>query len=83
MKPIDFKEANKTLSAPNGMSSVLPLRVRSTNSECTSLWRVSMKERLRLLFTGRIWCHVMSFTGTQPPISLSVKKDFITPIQDE
>ncbi len=75
MKPVDFKEANKTLNAPNGTPGVLPLRVRSTDTECISLWRVPIKERLRLLFTGKIWCYVMSLTGTQPPISLSVKKD--------
>ena len=75
MKPIDFKEANKTLVKPEKKADyeIEPLRVYTNSVECLSCWRMSWKERLSALFFGRVWACVMS-GGTQPPMWIDCKR---------
>ena len=75
MKPIKFKEANKTLTKPDDMTdeecSCLP--VLTDGTECLSCWKMSWKERLSALFFGRVWACVLS-GGTQPPMWIDCKR---------
>jgi len=76
MEPINFKEANKNFIKPDSM----------TDEECGSLpayqdekyliscWRPSIKERIKLLFAGKIWAWI--YGQNQPPISLGCKSPF-------
>lgn len=78
MKPIEFKERNITYTKPADM----------TDEECGSLpayrngidniscWKMSIKERLKALFTGVVWIDVIG--GGQPPIWLGVNTPFIS-----
>ena len=79
MIPIKFKQANKDLLKPenydverNGECGTLP--VFSNGEECISLWKMTLVERFKSLFFGKIWMRVLS-GNTQPPVSLSVNKD--------
>jgi hypothetical protein len=76
MKPIKFKEQNIVFKKPPSM----------TDEECSSLpahaydggiiscWHMSVWERIKALFTGRIWFCVLG--NEQPPIWLDVKRPF-------
>lgn len=72
MVPIKFPEAIKTLQKPEGWTDEQcgPLPVTSDGMECISCWRPSWRERLSILFFGKIWLEVWSGT-TQPPVALS------------
>lgn len=37
-------------------------------------WRLSLRERLKILFTGRIWYHILTFNGRLQPQLLEVDK---------
>jgi hypothetical protein len=76
MKPIEFKEQNRVLTKPEGMTDEQcgSLPVRAENGVCTSCWKMTFKERLNALFFGKIWVSVLTGTQTQPPISLDCKK---------
>ncbi len=69
MKPTDFKEKNLTLKGDG--DHIGDLSVNRGNGIITCCWSMSFTERVKALFTGRIWLHVMSEV-TQPPVFLSV-----------
>ena len=75
MKPIKFKESNKTLNKPEGWTDeeCQPLPVYTDNTQCISCWKMSFKQRLSAIFFGKIWLSV--YTGTtQPPVWVDVCK---------
>ena len=41
-----------------------------------SCWSASWKQRLKILFTGRVWLQVR---GVQPPVSLHAGRDYGPP----
>lgn len=66
MKPIYFPQSTKELQK-NGC---LPLPVWSDGKQCVSCWKPTFIERLKILFTGKVWLGVVSGT-TQPPVFVS------------
>ncbi len=69
MKPIKFKEANKNLLKPKGMTEKEcgSLWVFSDGKQCISCWKMTWKQRLSALFFGKVWLSVSS-GQTQPPV---------------
>jgi hypothetical protein len=76
MKPIVFEGYELILGAPKDWDAsvngpCLGLPIARDNGCCVSVWDLSWRERLAVLFGGRIavWVH----SGrTQPPIALGV-----------
>jgi len=77
MKPIKFEESNKSLSRPRGTTAeqCSSLPILQVDDFCISLWQAGWRERLRFLFTGRIWLSVWSGV-TQPPVKLTLEEPF-------
>lgn len=85
MKPTTFKEATKTLQKPEQMTDDKcgPLKVYNDGKQCISCWKPSFKERLSILFFGKIWLSVLS-GDTQPPVWLDGSKTvFVRPTLKE
>ncbi len=79
MKPIQFEQSNKELTKPASMTdeqcTPLPVYVNEDSvvgTSCLSCWKADWRERLRFLFTGRVWLNVFSGTS-QPPVSLYIR----------
>ena len=72
MRDIKFKEQNKDLTKPEGMTDeqCYTLHVYNDGKQSISCWRASPWERVKVLFTGRVWLSV-HFGETQPPVWLS------------
>lgn len=73
MRPVDFEQANGTLTGGPAESfgtedDVSDLPVYRDESETISCWKASFKERLRVLFTGRVW--LRSASQIHPPVSV-------------
>lgn len=84
MNPIKFKGMQTSLGRPDGtteeQSGPLPivhLNREAMGTTCVSCWRMSWRERLKALVTGRVWVEVWS-GATQPPISIGADKPFRT-----
>lgn len=82
MRPIKFKFHNRTLSKPEGMEDCGSLPVFTDSKRCVSCWRLGFKERIRVLFFGRIWLTVYG-GGTQPPVSMYCGRKFLKQAKEE
>lgn len=78
MKPINFKQSTKVLQKPGTLSDsecgTLP--VWNDGKQCVSCWKLSFKERIKVLFHGKVWLGVLS-GKTQPPVFLSGESVFV------
>ncbi len=76
MKAIPFKEATIELKKPVSMTNeeCSSLHVyQNTDGSCVSCWTVSLWQRIKFLFHGKIWLGVLS-GSTQPPVWLDCTK---------
>ena len=74
MKVVKFKECNVVLGG--GQPEYLPLPAhRDKNGLVTSCWGLNWKERIIVLFTGKVYLQLMTFnTPIQPQrMSVSIK----------
>lgn len=75
MKPIDFKEQNVVFAENQPEYEALPaLKIKGHEGQVVSCWRLSFRERLRVLFTGKVWVSLLSFNKPLTPPFLSTKK---------
>lgn len=82
MKPVSFKYQNVVFAKEQQEYQPLPaLKIDSPEGEIVSCWGLSFRERIRVLFTGRIWVSLMSFNRPLTPSYLSTRRKevFIVP----
>ena len=74
MNPINFKGQNSIMGAGQPEYQPLPtMRHKDESGKVTSCWRLSPKERFKLLFTGRIYLTLMTFNKPIQPQLLSLE----------
>jgi len=81
MKPTPFPESNGTLSGGPAVNygtedDVVDLPVHRGNGQIISCWRLSWRDRLRLLVGGRVWLHVLT-ERTHAPVLVAAESPFI------
>jgi hypothetical protein len=75
MKPIEFKEQNIVFAKDQPEYQPLPaLKKKTEEGEVVSCWKLSFKERIKILFSGKIWLSLMSFNKALTPSYLTTKK---------
>lgn len=75
MKAVKFKEQNVVFAEDQPEYTPLPALVLNTDDgQVVSCWKLSFRERVRVLFTGRIWMSLLSFGKPLTPSFLSTKK---------
>ena len=68
MKPVEFKHQNVVFAKDQPEYQPLPaLKLDSPEGEVISCWRMSFKERIKVLFTGKVWVSLMSFNKPLTP----------------
>jgi len=75
MKPITFPEANAVFA--KDQPQYIPLPAFKDDSErgiVISCWKLSFGERLRLLFTGKLWVSLWTFKKPLTPSLFTTKK---------
>lgn len=66
MKPLEFPQQNVVYAA--NQPEYLPLPAyRTTDGSVTSCWGLTWRERMRVLFTGRIYWTQLTFNGPLQP----------------
>ena len=71
MKIVKFEECNTTYAKDQPQYLQLPCH-KTVDGEVTSCWGLSIKERLRVLFTGRIFLRMLTFNQPLQPLKMSV-----------
>ena len=66
MKILNFKEQNTVIAKDQPPYLPLPAH-RTEDGEVTSCWGLSLRERIRLLFTGRIYFTLLTFNQKVQP----------------
>lgn len=75
MKPIAFSEANTVFAT--GQKEYLPLPAYQHKDNwkgVSSCWGLSLMERIKILFTGKVWVSMPTFGDPLTPIKLSINK---------
>jgi len=75
MKPIEFPEHNVVFAKDQPEYQPLPAyRDPSPEGQVISCWKLSFRERLRILFTGKLWVSLMMFGRPLTPSFFTTKK---------
>ncbi len=75
MKPVEFKHQNTVIAKDQPQYMRLPaLKIDNPGGEVISCWEMSFKDRLKVLFTGRIWLSLLSFNKPLTPSYLTVNR---------
>ena len=75
MDIIKFPECNVTYAENQPEYKPLPV-LKMEDGEIVTCWKPSTWERLKILFSGRIWLSVLTFNNPLQPLLLSVNKPF-------
>ncbi len=73
MKPVEFKEMTCVYAKDQPEYISLPVH-KSKDGTLTSCWKLTLYERLQILFTGRVWCSVLTFNTPLQPQKFTIKK---------
>jgi len=75
MEIIKFDGCNVTYA--ENQPEYLPLpALKMADGEIATCWKPSFRERLKILFSGRIWLYVLTFNKPLQPIKISTNKPF-------
>jgi len=70
MNPIKFKEANKILKSPDILIGDLPIFTKEIKA--LSCWKMSILDRLKALFFGKVWVCLLLRDYIHPPIWVNI-----------
>jgi len=73
MKPIEFPEKNVVFAKDQPQYLPLPAYIGPDGIVITC-WQMTWRERLRALFTGRMWLTVLTFNNPLQPLRPSIEK---------
>lgn len=80
MKPIEFKEHNIVYA--KDQPEYLPLPVyKDESGQVISCWKLSFKERLSVLFSGKVWLRQLTFNQALQPQSVHTESPFVDPLK--
>ena len=77
MKPIKFKEHNVVFA--KNQEPYLPLPAYRDDKEGGRIfhcWQLSVRERIKILFTGKLWINVLNFKHPPQPILPMIDSSF-------
>lgn len=75
MKPIEFPEQNVVYAKDQPEYQPLPaFKDKGEMGQVISCWQLSFTERIRLLFTGKLWVMLATFHKPLTPSYFTTKK---------
>lgn len=78
MKPVKFKEVNITLGKDQPEYQPLPAYIRAGDGgEAITCWKLTLWERIKLLFTCRVYISTYTFNCAFQPILPVVHKKIL------
>lgn len=84
MKPIEFKHQNIVFAKNQPEYLPLPaLKIKGDEGYVVSCWKMTFFERIKVLFTGKVWLSLMSFNKPLTPSIMSVNRKEIYSHSDD
>lgn len=76
MEPVSFPEHNRVFAKDQPQYKPLPVFIATDDPYGTavSCWRLSFRERLRILFSGKLWLSMLTFHKPLTPVFPTTKK---------
>jgi hypothetical protein len=76
MKPVHFPESNAIFAKDQPEYLPLPSFIdpNDKNGSVVFCWELTFKERLKLLFTGKVWVSIWTFKNPLQPSRLTINK---------
>ncbi|MDD5006492.1 MAG: hypothetical protein PHS93_10200 [Candidatus Omnitrophica bacterium] len=75
MKPIEFKGTNVIIAKDQPEYTPLPAyKVGDDKGTIVFCESLSIRERIKILFTGKLWCSFLTFNKPVPPSFFTVDK---------
>ena len=75
MKAIEFKGFNTVYAKDQPEYLNLP-GLKMPDGELITCWKLSIKERLKILFTGKVWLSLLTFNKPLQPVKITIDKPF-------
>ena len=84
MTAIDFPECTHVLAKDQPQYHMLPIHREKNDlsGTVTSCWRLTFWERVKVLFTGRVWLLQLTFGEQFQPICPTTKYPFVRGIEE-
>ena len=84
MKPISFPEQNTVYAKDQPEYQPLPaFKSETPMGEVISCWKLSFTERIRILFTGKLWVCLCAFNKPLTPSFFTTKKSEVLTTKKE
>lgn len=82
MKPVMFDECTTVFAKHQAPYCPLPGHINQLDGrgKATFCWGLDWKDRLRVLFTGRVWQQVLTFNQSLQPQLLSTTKPHMSQV---
>lgn len=78
MTLIEFPEQTVVIAKDQPEYNPLPAyQYNDKEGTIVCCWKLSFKERIKLLFTGKLWHHILTFHQSLQPQLLQVNSPFI------
>jgi hypothetical protein len=83
MRAVDFKHSNRKIAEHQPEYETLPaLVLDGADCQVVTCWKLSPRERIKALFTGRVWASLMTFGQPLQPMRMSVDREKIYTVLD-
>lgn len=83
MTPIEFPEVNTVYAKDQPEYQPLPaFKSSMPNGEVVTCWKLSFRERLRILFKGEIWLSMLTFNKPLTPSFMTTKKRDVLVVEE-
>lgn len=75
---VEFPEQTRIIAKDQPEYVPMPVHIDYTAGIVTCCWKLTWRERLQILFSGRIWHRVKTFgANLQPQLILTEKPDLV------
>ena len=84
MKAVEFKHQNSVFAEDQPEYTALPsLKIEGSEGHVISCWQMSFKERIKVLFTGKVWLDLLSFNKPLTPSFMSVNRKDVYSVPED
>lgn len=74
---VSFPEQTCVIAKDQPQYMSMPAHIDPETRVVTCVWQLSFKERVKLLFTGKVWHRILTFGNALQPQKLTLDSPFV------